>query len=202
MQSQPVALVIERSGFWVRCHLAALVVLLAMPAGAATITGGFSMAGSLAPGQDFSGPGTVDVAPQMMVVLPGTVVGDFSAYLAPFDEGTHADISYAPFTPSPVADLWAVEGSLQPGLFAFRLETLSVDFQSATQLSLSGTGLLTHPDFDDTTFDWVSSFQSLSQTGSFSASVQVVPEPSTGSMLALGLVGVAIWRRRGSASRQ
>ena len=83
-----------------------------------------------------------------------------------------------------------------------RLETLSVDFQSATQLSLSGTGLLTHPDFDDTTFDWVSSFQSLSQTGSFSASVQVVPEPSTGSMLALGLVGAAIWRRRGSASCQ
>ena len=194
-----VALNTERFGFWTRRYLAALVVLFAMPVGAATITGGFSMAGSLVPGQDFSGPGTVDVSPQSMVVLAGTIAGDFSAYLSPFQVGTHKDVPYAPFTPA--ADLWTVTGSLQPGLFTFSLNSLNIDFQSATQLSLSGTGVLTHPDFDDTPFDWVSNFQSLSQTASFSASTQVVPEPSTALMLALGLVGAGIVQRRGSASR-
>ena len=62
-----------------RSHLAALLLLIAMPAEATIITGGFSMAGGLAPGQDFSGPGTVNVDPQSMIVLPGTIVGDFAS---------------------------------------------------------------------------------------------------------------------------
>ena len=177
-----------------RSHLvAALSLLIAMPAGATVLTGGFSMAGGLVPGQDFSGPGIVDVDPQSMIVLAGTIVGDFTAYLSPFQVGSHKDVPYDPFVP--IADLWTVTGFLLPGRFAFSLDTLSVDFQSATQLDLSGTGEITHADFDDTPFQWVATFQSLSQTASFSASTQLVPEPSTGLLLATGLLGLAMRRR-------
>ena len=177
-----------------RSHLvAALSLLIAMPAEATVLNGGFSMAGGLVPGQDFSGPGTVDVDPQSMIVLAGTIVGDFTSYLSPFQVGSHKDVAYDPFVP--IADLWTVTGFLLPGRFAFSLDTLSVDFQSATQLDLSGTGEITHLDFDDTPFQWVATFQSLSQTASFSASTQLVPDPSTGLMLATGLLGLAARRR-------
>jgi len=176
-----------------RSQLAALLLLLAMPAEATVITGGFSMSGGLVAGQDFSGPGTVDINPQSMIVLPGTIVGDFASYLSPFQIGSHKDIPYDPFVP--IAELWTVTGFLLPGRFAFDLGTLSVDFQSATQLDLSGTGEITHPDFDDTPFEWVATFQSLSLTASFSASTQQIPEPTTGLLLGLGLLGVAVRRR-------
>ena len=156
------------------------------------------MAGGLVPGQDFSGPGIVDVDPQSMIVLAGTIVGDFTSYLSPFQVGSHKDVPYDPFVP--IDDLWTVTGFLLPGRFAFSLDTLSVDFQSATQLDLSGTGEITHPDFDDTPFQWVATFQSLSQTASFSASTQLVPEPSTGLLLATGLLGLGIHRRRAPRS--
>ena len=160
------------------------------------------MAGDLVPGQDFSGPGTVDVAPQSMVVLTGTIVGDFASYLDGFDIGTHADLTYDPFVAIP--NLWTVTGSLMAGEFAFTLETLSIDFQSASQLDLSGTGTITHPDFDATPFDWEATFQSLSQTASYSASTQQIPElpePSTLTLAALGLLGVlACGRRRRRAA--
>ena len=156
------------------------------------------MAGGLVPGQDFSGPGIVDVDPQSMIVLAGTIVGDFTSYLSPFQVGSHKDVPYDPFVP--IADLWTVTGFLLPGRFAFSLDTLSVDFQSVTQLDLSGTGEITHPDFDDTPFEWVATFQSLSQTASFSASTQLVPEPSTGLLLATGLLGLGIHRRRAPRS--
>ena len=186
-----------------RSHLvAALLLWFAMPAEGAVLTGGFSMAGGLVPGQDFSGPGIVDVAPQSMIVLAGTIVGDFTSYLSPFQVGSHKDVPYDPFVP--IADLWTVTGFLLPGRFAFSLDTLSIDFQSATQLDLSGAGEIIHPDFDDTPFEWVATFQSLSQTASFSASTQLVPEPSTGLLLATGLLGLAARTRRrsllGSAS--
>ena len=164
-----------------------------MPAEATIITGGFSMAGGLVSGQDFSGPGTVNVDPQSMIVLPGTIVGDFASYLAPFQAGTHKDIPYNPF--APIDDLWTVTGFLLPGRFAFGLDTLNIDFQSATQLDLSGTGAITHPDFEATPFEWVATFQSLSLTASFSASTQEIPEPTTGLLLGLGLLGVAVRRR-------
>ena len=189
-----IGFLVPRWGRWPRSLLAALFLLIAVPAHAAVLTGGFSMAGSLVPGQDFSGPGTVDINPQSMIVLAGTIAGDFTSYLSPFQVGTHKDIAYDPFVP--IADLWTVTGFLLPGRFAFSLDTLSVDFQSATQLDLSGAGVITHPDFDDTPFDWVATFQSLSQTASFSASTQVVPEPSTGLLLATGLLGLALRRRR------
>ncbi|MFP6607577.1 MAG: PEP-CTERM sorting domain-containing protein [Myxococcota bacterium] len=169
-----------------------MLLLIAMPAEATIITGGFSMAGGLAPGQDFSGPGTVNVDPQSMIVLPGTIVGDFASYLSPFQVGSHKDIPYEPF--APIDDLWTVTGFLLPGRFAFGLDTLNIDFQSATQLDLSGTGAITHPDFDDTPFEWAATFQSLSLTASFSASTQEIPEPTTGLLLGLGLLGLV--RRR------
>ncbi len=152
------------------------------------------MAGGLAPGQDFSGPGAVDFNPQSMIVLPGTIVGDFASYLSGFDIGTHDDLTYDPFVAIP--DLWTVTGSLLPGEFAFALETLSIDFQSASQLDLSGTGTITHPDFDDTPFNWEATFQSLSLTGSFSASTQLIPEPSTFTLTGLGLFGLLAYGRR------
>ena len=174
-------------------HFAALLVLFALPAQAVVITGGFSMSGDLVPGQDFSGPGSVDVDPQSMVLLPGTIAGDFSSYLSPLEIGTHKDVPYDPF--APVIDLWTVTGSLLPGEFAFHLDSLDIDFQSSTQLNLSGTGVITHPDFDDTPFAWNATFQSLSLTASFSASTQPIPEPTTGLLLGLALLGVAARRR-------
>lgn len=174
-------------------QLAALLVLFALPAQAVAITGGFSMSGGLVPGQDFSVPGSVDVNPQSMAVLPGTIAGDFSSYLSPFEIGTHKDIPYDPF--APVDDLWTVTGSLQPGEFAFDLDSLDIDFQSSTQLNLSGTGVISHPDFDDTPFAWNATFQSLSLTASFSASTQPIPEPTTGLLLGLALLGIAASRR-------
>jgi len=177
-------------------QIAAFLVLSAAPAQALGITGGFSMSGAIVPGQDFSGPGAVDFDPQTMVVLPGTITGDFSFYLAPFEIGTHKDIGYDPFVP--IEDLWTVTGSLLPGEFAFDLDTLDIDFQSSTQLSLSGTGVITHPDFDNTPFAWAASFQSLSLTASFSAATQRVPEPSTWLLLAVALLTWGATRGRGS----
>ena len=162
------------------------------------------MAGSLVPGQVFSGPGQVDLISQTMIVLPGTIVGDFTLYLAGFDIGTHeVDLIYDPFVGIP--DLWTVTGSLMAGEFAFALETLSIDFQSASQLDVSGNGTLTHPDFDDTPFAWAATFQSLTLTGSFSASTQQIPEPSSFLLAAMALCGllgfVGRQARRGSMSR-
>jgi hypothetical protein len=177
-----------------KSHIAAVLVLFALPAQAAVIAGGFSMSGGLAPGQDFSGPGTVDVNPQSMVVLPGTIAGDFSLYLSPFEIGTHQDVGYDPFVP--IDDLWTVTGSLLPGEFAFDLDTLDIDFQSTTQLNLSGTGVITHPGFDDTPFAWNATFQALSLTASFSAATQSIPEPTTGLLFGFGFCLLALAGRR------
>ncbi|MFO7766268.1 MAG: PEP-CTERM sorting domain-containing protein [Pelovirga sp.] len=95
----------------------------------------------------------------------------------------------------PVAPLWTA------GPFGFNLESLDVFSHTDKFLGMTGTGLMTADGFDDTKGDWIFTTQSASGlTGiTFSAAAAAVPVPEPGVLLLLGsgMVGLALYRRRG-----
>lgn len=144
-------------------------------AGLWTPTGGSGTA--TATGLDFSSGG-------FQIVLAGT--GDFAGALA----GTGAafqNFTFAPFG-GPVVPLWAFVSG--PVTYSFDLTSVAVAFQSATQLNLTGSGVLHATGFDDTPADWDFTGNVGGVVFSFSADNVAVPEPATVGLLALGLAGL------------
>lgn len=177
--------------------LAGVVALLPAVGNAVPISGGIAMYGDYAPvdangnvvssllqatGFDFLGDDfTVD-----------SVTGDFAAAgIGPGDAGTLSDFQFSPLSPSPVNPLWAIAG------FEFILQSVTVDAQSATQMTLHGTGILKGPGFQSTPGTWdmiANSKYSRFFFGSTTTAV-AVPEPATLMLFGAGLLGMALSRR-------
>ena len=119
--------------------------------------------------------------------------GDFAA-IAP---GTQANMTqpwiFSSSTPTP--GLWSVGG------FTFDLLSSTIVTQDASNLSISGTGIVSGNGFDPTNMDW--SFTTQSAKGkthtAFSFSANGVAAPDSGSAVALlgfVLIGIEVLRRK------
>lgn len=81
--------------------------------------------------------------------------------------------------------------------YEFDLNTISVDFQSNSQLNLSGTGVLRADGFDDTFGTWnFTGNEQILFTFSANAAPRTVVEPTALALFGLGLFGFAAARRR------
>ncbi len=168
----------------------AALTLIASTASAVPITGEIGFGGIWTP---TGGTGTADatgIQINFAVVLAAT--GD----MAPT---TGQSVTYTPFTFDPfvpVAPLWSVTGTNGVD-YSFDLDTVNVDFQSATELNLSGTGVLRADGFDDTFGTW--NFSGNNQvlfTFSANAAPRLVPEPGALALFGLGFAGFVVARRR------
>ena len=117
-------------------------------------------------------------------------VGDSAAMAAPwiFNSGTPAVPMPGPATPM----LWQVGG------FTFDLSSSAVASQSATFLDVTGVGTISGNGFDPTPGTW--SFTSTQSDGSsnptfsFQSQTAAVPEASTVSLTAMGVLGLLFCR--------
>lgn len=122
--------------------------------------------------------------PAFTIVLAGT--GDYAGLAG--TGATFTDFTFTPFGGS-VVPLWSVSsGGVD---YSFDLTSVSVDFQSATQLTLSGTGILHITGLDDTPARWDWTGNQGAELFSFSADNVAVPEPATLGIVTLGLIGLA-----------
>lgn len=123
--------------------------------------------------------------------VTGSVTGSFSAEgITSSSLVAYSDITYNPT--SAIAGLWNV------GSFTFDLNSMSVDFISASNLILSGSGIITSTDagLNDSYGNWNFSANSAGTNFTWSSS-SAVPAPLTVYLLGSGLLGlVGIARRK------
>jgi hypothetical protein len=125
--------------------------------------------------------------------VTGGATGDF-AVIAP---GTQAAMAqpwiFNPSTATPA--LWSVAG------FTFDLTSSTIENQTATDLTISGTGIVSGNGFDPTPMNWMFTSQNAGgqnmQEFSFSGNSNSVPDGGpTVALLGLGLTGVWMIRRK------
>ena len=155
------------------------------------IDGAITMSGDFAPtggtGADLSDATGMDFLGDDFQV--DGVTGDLATFVSVGDVGFYQDFTFSPLA-APVDPLWAVGG------FEFALGAVSVDFQNATFIILSGTGIISGNGFDPTTGTWNLTGNNSGMLFNFSAGSLAVPEPGSLSLLGLGLIGFAVLRRR------
>jgi len=198
----------------------AMVAALAGSAEAVMLSGSFSKTGTFEPVTCVAGvctPATslatanaIDVTTMFGTPTPGTpgpivgsnATGDFVALGLNGANGTMADFSFAGTGGAgfPLPTIAAFE--VFPGILTFQLSSVSVTFQSASQLGLLGTGLFTGvAGFENTpgTFN----FTGQGSQGSFSFSATQTATPatvpdggSTAALLGSVLVAFGVLRRK------
>jgi len=178
---------------------AALVMVMGNPGAAIAqqITGEIGFGGAYKPANDsfagallqtatsidYNGNGIQDFAFRPVILA----TGDF----APF-EGLLASLSDFLFNPLPaggVNPLWSV------GVFSFALDSISIDTQNASTLSLVGTGTVSGYGFADSPGTWNFTGNPVGTRFIFSAgtgTVAAVPEPEIYAMMGIGL-GLIGW---------
>ena len=114
--------------------------------------------------------------------------GDFDAIAF----GTLVSLASFSFDPFSSLTLWTVGG------FSFELDSVTVNNQDTDDLSLTGTGVLTHLSYDATPGTWNFSGNPAGSYFNFSSGVGTVtvPEPSIIALFGLGLLGLGFARRR------
>ncbi len=164
-----------------------------VPASATFIDGGIGFGGLFTPtggtGLDLSDATGIDIGFSVVT----TATGDFGPAL-----GSNATFNQLDFNPAntPVTPLWSVvAGAIT---YSFDLLDVSLDFQDADQINLSGTGIVMANGFDDTPGAWTFSGQQGNIFFTFSSITiaENVAEPSTILLLGIGFLGLALMRKR------
>lgn len=130
--------------------------------------------------------------------VSGSPTGDFDTYLNAGDIGNIYDFVFDSLPTLPVTPLWDITG-VGGEFISFDLESVSIDFQNASALVLSGTGTIHSTSFDDTAATWSFTANQSGQTFSWSGGNEAVPEPTTMLLLGSGLAGIAgvVRRKKG-----
>lgn len=177
----------NRASIWVVLMGCIGFGLLPIGASAVPITGEIGFGGL------FNHNGTTDLSD-----ATGISIG-FSTVIAGTGDFAPATGMPATFMPldfaNPAGLLWSA------GMFSFNLANLSIDLQTATALNLSGMGTLMGTGFDATPGTWTFSGDQLGIFATFSSITAAddpvgVPEPGTLALLAFGLLGFAVSRRK------
>ncbi|HKS37431.1 MAG TPA: hypothetical protein VJW76_09595 [Verrucomicrobiae bacterium] len=161
------------------------IILVAGRANAIPISGEVHFVGSFSPtgGAGLGDATGLSFGPSYVF----TTSGSFSS-LAAFSSALFNSITFAPLSPG---TLWTA------GDFSFALENVTIDLQSATQLNLSGTGMLTGPvGYDPTPGTW--NFQGGGSAGFTFRTDNTATVPDGGSallLLGVALAGVGVCRR-------
>ncbi|MDT8281573.1 MAG: PEP-CTERM sorting domain-containing protein [Gammaproteobacteria bacterium] len=121
--------------------------------------------------------------------VAGIVTGSFAAEgIVAGDATTYSNFIFDPIS-TPINNIWTV------GSFSFTLNDMSVDFQSATLLALSGTGMFSSTDagLDDSFGQWT--FTANQNGANLTWSSSAAPEPAMVLLLATGLIGFGFARK-------
>ncbi len=160
---------------------------------AAFIQGGIGFGGLFTPtggtGSDLSDATGLNIG--FSQVTTGT--GDFMPAVG--FNATFNDLVFSPAN-TPISSFWAVNtGAID---YTFDLLDISLDFQDADQINLSGSGMLMATGFDATPGAWTFSGQQGNVFFTFSSITAAgqVSEPATLFLLGLGIAGLAIARKR------
>lgn len=166
----------------------ALALGLGLSAQATTISGGLSFAGNYT-------PNTSDLTTATSITFGSTFVTSANGTFAIFAPGTSVTMA-SPLainpTVTPVLSLWSIGG------FSFDAFSLVQSAQTASTLTLTGTGVIHNGNpADDAAAQWIATFNTLSDTFSWSASTGTVPDASSTLMMLGGaLSGIGMIRRK------
>ncbi len=166
----------------------AVLVGLGLSAQANPITGGISFAGNYTPNNN-------DLTAATSIAFGSTFVTSANGNFAIFAPGSTVTMA-TPLainpTLAPVLSLWSI------GIFSFDATSLTQSAQTATTLTLTGTGVIKDGNpADQVAGQWIATFNTLNGTYSWSASAGSVPDASS-TLLLLGsaLTGISIIRRK------
>jgi hypothetical protein len=150
----------------------------------AYVTGGTGLA-------DATGIGFVNISGLGSAIVNTGATGSFAGLV-----GSTAEFYDFTFAPLPVggAPIWFIDGVF----VAFHLNSVTIDQQTATGLSLTGVGVATAPGFAPTPGTFAFSMQGNSgdQTFSFSAGNSVPDSGNTVALLGAALLGFGALSRR------
>ncbi len=163
---------------------------LAGNASAVQITGSIGFDGAYThDGSNLADATTITITDSQVA---GVVTGSFAA--DGIMDGDAAIYSNFTFDPAgPVAGIWSVTGNTT--VFTFDLNNMVVDFQSASLLALSGTGLITSDNaaLTDAFGKWTFTANETGQNFTWSSSS--APEPGIALLLGAGLIGFSVSRK-------
>jgi hypothetical protein len=183
----------------------AFSLFVTIQAHAVPINGEISVSGSFQPIDSNSALTTLDAATgiDFREIPSGTfgtptgnfrvegVSGDFTASISFNDIGEIADFQFNPFNPI-ISDFWTID------TFSFSLTTISIDEQSPTELTLTGTGTISSlsATFDNTPGSWILTGQTLTGATFSWSSTTATPEPGTLALLGTGIAGISLRYKR------
>ena len=166
----------------------ASILGLAISTQASPITGGFSFAGAYTPSSS-------DLSVATSISFGAAVVTSANGTFAGFAPGTSvtlpATLAINP-TVTPITGLWTL------GIYSFNATSLVESGVTSTTITLTGLGTITDgTPADAVTGQYLATFNTLSDTYSFSASTGSVPDSSsTLMMLGSAMTAVGMLRRK------